>query len=107
MSAAEGGFLGGAHSTKGHPREGMIVQILADAGKVGNYRHTVFAQLCCGADPRHHDQLWRADRPRTHDDFAFCIDVVALAVFRVPDTTTTRTVHHQLAHECVGHDGEI
>ena len=68
-----GGQAGGgrpdlALGAEDHRREQVVVQVLADAGQVGDDVDPERAQVVRGPDAREQEQLRRADRPAAHDD---------------------------------------
>ena len=67
----------------------MVGKILADAGKIDNRRNAMIAQMFHRTDAGQHQQLWRAERPLTENDFPTrrnhlsgdCLDGVCPPVF--------------------------
>ena len=86
----------------------MIVQIVADAGHVGDHRNAMRAKQVGGAEPRQLQELRRVERAGCDDDFAACACAVRVSPpTQIFDAGGALALEQDARRERLRHDVEI
>lgn len=79
----------------------VVLQVLSDAGPIGDNRDSVLGKMRCGTDARQHQQLGRVDRGGREDHFGLGADHLDLAAACNLDAHGAAVFDHDPAGEGV------